>query len=81
MLDEGAFQPKDDFFLMMSQPKGPEKIILFSSPGFSDNIARMNFLPDSIVVEHTVDQVESATYAPHERKEALKFVESLLYLF
>lgn len=66
--------------LIMSQPSGPEKLVYFTSPQ-SKHWARLNVLKESIVVEHTVEEVETATFGPNERRRAINFIEALLFVY
>lgn len=72
--DEGAL------LLIEGHEVDGENFIYFSSP-ITEHTARMNILSDCIVVEHNVEEAESAVFELNERKEAILFVESLFILF
>lgn len=57
-----------------------EDITVFSSP-YNEHEARLIMLPDSIVVEHTVHLVNTATFGSNERAKAIHFIQCLFKVF
>ncbi len=75
-LNEDAFP----FLVIEKRTIVGEEVLFFSTPT-SQYTARLITSPDSIVVQHDVAEVETATFPRKARANAITFIESLLYVF